>query len=80
MIWRDLTAAGATNRSGSNDGRLLIAMEVRFHHAQDVQAFFMLPLSARVRACLARGLATDDNIPIMIHKLNNKYIYSSICQ
>jgi hypothetical protein len=42
MIWRDLTAAGATNRSGSNDGRLLIAMEVRFHNAQDVQAFFYL--------------------------------------
>ena len=50
MIWRDLTAAGATNRSGSNDGRLLIAMEVRFHNGQDVQAFSMLPLSARVRA------------------------------
>jgi hypothetical protein len=80
MIWRDRTAAGATNRSGSNDGRLLIAMEVRFHNAQDVQAFFDVT-SLRARASMpSAGLATDDNVPIMIHMLNNKYVYRSICQ
>ena len=71
MIWRDLTAAGATNRSGSNDGRLLIAMEVRFHNAQDVQAFFHVT-SLRARARIpGAGLMTDGNVSKMMYMLNN---------